>query len=139
MAWGNAPQTYLSRRLRRDQTPAEQALWELLRGRRLAGLKFRRQQPLGPFVADFYCREQQLVVEADGPIHEQRRERDAERDAWLAAQGMWVLHFTNEVIFEHPRRVCVAIVRAAKEHAASLARNLSRVTPPLSGTERGRG
>ncbi|MHB0858108.1 MAG: endonuclease domain-containing protein [Anaerolineae bacterium] len=55
--------------LRKQSTPAEALLWQNLRGRRLAGAKFRRQHPIGPYVADFYCAEQHLVVELDGPVH----------------------------------------------------------------------
>ena len=61
--------TDLARRLRREQTPAEQKLWARLRNRRLAGRKFRRQMPLGKFVADFACYDARLVVELDGGQH----------------------------------------------------------------------
>lgn len=71
-----------ARNLRRRQTPSEAILWELLRGRRLAGKKFLRQHPIrfgwyGEtrfFIADFYCAEAKLVVELDGPIHEFQQE-----------------------------------------------------------------
>ena len=60
--------SFRARELRASSTPAEQALWKLLRDRRLQGIKFRRQSPLGIFVADFYCPELKLVIELDGEI-----------------------------------------------------------------------
>jgi very-short-patch-repair endonuclease len=61
--------TFRARALRRSVTAAEQALWNLLRNRRLDGAKFRRQKPLGPFIVDFYCEAAKLVIEADGAGH----------------------------------------------------------------------
>ena len=103
----------LARAVRLDSTPAERALWALLRDRRLAGLKFRRQQPCGRFVVDFYCKELGLVVEADGPIHLDERARDRERDAWLKSHGLTVLRLSNEDILAHTLRVRLEILRAA--------------------------
>jgi very-short-patch-repair endonuclease len=82
-----------ARALRRASTATERDLWRLLRDRRLEGLKFRRQVPLGPYVLDFVCLRHRLVVEADGPFHDP--DRDAARDAWLAGQGFRVLRFAN--------------------------------------------
>jgi very-short-patch-repair endonuclease len=63
-----------SRTLRRKATPPEQLLWSILRDRRLAGLKFRRQEPIGPYVVDFSCREIKLIVELDGMSHDSEAE-----------------------------------------------------------------
>ncbi|HEV2531185.1 endonuclease domain-containing protein [Phenylobacterium sp.] len=82
--------------LRRNSTATERRLWGLLRAKRLEGLKFRRQVPIGPYVADFLCLRHRLIVEADGPFHE--ADTDAVRDAWLCAQGFRVLRFTNSQI-----------------------------------------
>jgi len=82
-----------ARALRRSAPVAERALWRILRDRRLEALKFRRQLPIGPFVADFACLRHRLIVEVDGPFHE--LERDAARDAWLAQQGFRVLRFST--------------------------------------------
>jgi very-short-patch-repair endonuclease len=125
-------QTYRARQLRRLSTPAEDALWDLLRARRLAGLKFRRQQPLGPYVVDFYCEEAALVVEADGPIHYQRQAYDRARDTFLEKAGLAVLRFTNEQILAKPRSVLRRIVCVAEPRS-------SRVSPPFSLREKGRG
>src|SRR5215218_1078707 len=76
--------------LRKKTTWPEKALWRLLRSRRLAGYKFRRQHCIGSYFLDFYCLEAQVAVESDGfgHGHPERQRRDAERDAYLAAQGI---------------------------------------------------
>jgi very-short-patch-repair endonuclease len=82
-----------ARALRRSAPSNERLLWKLLRSRRLAALKFRRQFPLGSYVVDFVCLRSRLVIELDGPFHDP--EHDAVRDAWLAGQGFRVLRFAN--------------------------------------------
>jgi very-short-patch-repair endonuclease len=85
-----------SRELRRDMTPAERALWACLRDRRLAGWKFRRQQVIDGFIADFYCADAGLVVELDGAVHDRQAAADAERDGILMARRLTVLRVRNE-------------------------------------------
>ena len=85
-----------ARAMRKAMTPAEAALWFALRDRRFRGLKFRRQVPLGPYIADFYCADLGLILEADGDSHDGSRDRG--RDHWLRNQGFRVLHFTNRDI-----------------------------------------
>jgi very-short-patch-repair endonuclease len=92
-------------------------LWTLLRDRRLAGLKFRRQQPLGPFIVDFFCPEVGLVVEVDGESHRGREVYDARRTAALAVAGLVVVRLSNEEVLAHPRR---ALRRIACEVARLL-------------------
>ena len=75
-------------------TEAEHVLWRILRDRRFAGTKFRRQVPIGPYVADFACFNARLIIEADGGQHNESHS-DAVRDAWFAAQGFRVLRFWN--------------------------------------------
>jgi len=87
-------QVTFARRLRQDAPAPERVLWRLLRDRQLEGLKFRRQLPVGRYVADFACLRHRLIIELDGPHHDEGR--DAVRDAWLAAQGFRVLRFKNE-------------------------------------------
>jgi very-short-patch-repair endonuclease len=91
----------LAQDLRKRQTPAERAMWRLLRDRRLRDLKFRRQFQIGPFVADFCCYEIRLLVELDGEVHAQAQPaaRDAERDAFIHGLGFTILRFPNERIF----------------------------------------
>jgi very-short-patch-repair endonuclease len=72
-----------ARGLRKDQTPAEKLLWEYLRLKQLDGFKFRRQQAIGRFIADFICFEKRLIIELDGAVHLSQKERDGERDYYL--------------------------------------------------------
>jgi very-short-patch-repair endonuclease len=87
-----SPRDY-ARGLRRRQTDAERKLWARLRDRRLLGVKFARQVPIGPYVVDFCCRERKLVVELDGGQHAMQKEYDAERTLFLEALGYRVLRF----------------------------------------------
>jgi very-short-patch-repair endonuclease len=98
--------------MRREPSATERLLWKILRDRRLGGLKFRRQVPMGRYVADFVCLRHRLIVEADGPLHD--AERDARRDAWLREQGFRVLRFTNEQIDRGPDLVLSAIAAAVE-------------------------
>ena len=70
-------------------------LWHCLRNRRFGGLKFRRQQPLGPYIADFFCESASLVIELDGHSHDNRVERDVERDQFMQARGLHVVRIQN--------------------------------------------
>jgi very-short-patch-repair endonuclease len=87
-----------AKELRCQMTPAESRLWEALRGMQLEGLRFRRQHPVGRFILDFYCPAPKLVVEVDGGIHADSKERDDERTAYLNAYGYQVLRIRNEEI-----------------------------------------
>ncbi len=79
-------------------TDAEAALWSELRGRRFAGLKFRRQRPIGPYIVDFVCYKPKLVIELDGGQHNEKHlaENDAVRTDWLNARGFKVLRFWDD-------------------------------------------
>ena len=94
----NEKSTTRARTLRREQTSAESKLWACLRNRQLGGVKFSRQVLIGPFFADFCCREAKLVIEIDGVTHETLEEvtRDNRRTVWLEAQGYRVIRFRNE-------------------------------------------
>lgn len=107
-----------ARQLRQQMTDAERLLWRHLRGRQLAGAKFRRQQPVGPYVADFIHFESRLIIEADGGQHNDAP-RDATRDAWLAAQGYRVLRFWNHDILTNIESVMTAVLLALKEARGS--------------------
>ena len=100
--------TARARTLRREATPAERALWEHL-SRSQTGAKFSRQMPVGPFFADFLCRELRLVVELDGFSHDAAPERDARRDAWMAREAFTVLRFTNADVRGNIEGVVTAI------------------------------
>ena len=105
-----------ARSLRRNAPATERFLWKLLRDRKLEGLKFRRQVPVGPFVLDFVCLRHRLVVEADGPFHDPQE--DLARDTWLAAQGFRVLRFSNEEIEIRGWRVIARILAEVEAPAA---------------------
>ena len=92
-------------------TEAEALLWHHLRAHRLNGAKFKRQQALGPYVVDFVNFDARLIIEADGGQHNESR-HEAERDAWLAAQGFSVLRFWNNEMLWNIEGVLVRIVEA---------------------------
>jgi very-short-patch-repair endonuclease len=102
-----------ARRLRHEATPPEQLLWSVLRGRRLAGLKFRRQEPLGQYIVDFVCPEKNLIVELDGSSHEEKRVHDEVRTAWLVSHGYRVLRVLNRDVSEDLEAVARYIAREA--------------------------
>ena len=118
-----------ARDLRWRATNAEAVLWEAIRDRRLGGLKFRRQRPFGPFVVDFVCPEARLVVEVDGPVHDDQDEQDAYRTEFIASYGFRVLRFTNDDVLNRLPTVLDRI------HAAALPDR----TPPLPRTGEGVG
>ena len=102
----------LAQQMREHMTPTEAILWEHLRGNRLAGLKFRRQQVIDGFIADFYCHAVGLVVEVDGPIHNSAY--DAERDRILGVRKLTVLRIKNEQVEENLEAVLEQIKNVAQ-------------------------
>ena len=103
--------TNSARALRRRMTDAELRIWYFLRGRHLVGFKFRRQHPIGPYVVDFVCLEQKLVIELDGGQHASDP-NDLRRDAFLQRNGYRVLRFWNNEALSHTAAVCESILRA---------------------------
>ncbi|HEX9996391.1 MAG TPA: DUF559 domain-containing protein [Abditibacterium sp.] len=104
-----SPQTLRARELRRTQTPAETALWNLLRRHQLAGFQFRRQHPIDRFFADFACSAAKLIVELDGASHHDRIEQDVSRDEHLQSLGWTTLRFSNADLANHPEGVWLTI------------------------------
>ncbi len=104
--------TPIARGLRKRMTEAEHVLWKALRGKRLEGLKFRRQEPIGPFIVDFVCFERKLIVEAEGSqhFHGEQKSKDAERDRWLHEQGFEILRFNNTEIMSSTEGVVLEIL-----------------------------
>jgi very-short-patch-repair endonuclease len=100
--------------LRRQMTEAEWRPWSALRANKLDGLHFRRQQVIDGFIVDFYCHAAELVVEVDGPIHDQQEDYDAERDAILAARGLQVIRVSNEQVMLEFSSVLRSIAAQAK-------------------------
>ena len=101
-----------ARALRANQTEAESRLWQRLRVRQLAGAKFRRQAPVGPYIADFICLAAKLIVEIDGGQHADNAEADAARTAWLEDQGFRVLRFWNNDVLDNTDGVLEEILAA---------------------------
>nr|WP_255325827.1 DUF559 domain-containing protein [Sphingobium sp. 15-1] len=87
--------TARAKSLRNESSPPERLLWQRLRNRQLNGHKFSRQMPLGPYFADFLCRDAKLIIELDGTSHDNSAEYDAKRDAYCRQQGFTVLRFQN--------------------------------------------
>jgi very-short-patch-repair endonuclease len=112
-----------ARKLRREMSLAEVLLWQELR-QRPAGMKFRKQHPAGPYVADFFCHDARLVVEVDGEAHDRgdRPQRDAARDAWFAERRFEVLRIPAQEVLANLEGVVQAIVARATTQ-----------NPPLQG------
>jgi len=107
------PTTARAQTLRAAQTESETKLWHRLRDRRLGGMKFVRQAPIGPYYADFVCRACKLIVEVDGSQHAQSA-YDEQRDASLVARGYRVLRFWNDDVSRALDEVCETIVAATE-------------------------
>ena len=117
-----------ARELRNNATDAERALWRQLRLWQLEGYKFRRQQPLGRFIVDFVCLEKRVVIELDGGQHAEQKEYDAERDAWLRAEGFRVLRFWNNEVLKS--------IEVIKEEILKAVKNTPYLNPPPQGGRR---
>ena len=114
----NRRKTGRARQLRWAQTDAERKLWSRISNRQMAGYKFVRQEPLGPYIADFVCREHRIVVELDGSQHAESQ-HDAARDAYLASLGYQVLRFWNAEVFNALESVLDTILARIEERAHS--------------------
>jgi very-short-patch-repair endonuclease len=97
-----------ARAMRRTPTEAERKLWYALRDRRMQHVKFRRQAPIGPYVADFLCIEHRLIIEADGGRHAGSA-KDIARDTWLARNGYKILRLWNRDILTDRESVLATI------------------------------
>ena len=107
-----------ARQFRRDMTPMEKRLWARLRNRNCEGHKFRRQVPVGRYIADFYCVAARLLVEVDGESHNGTVERDAARDEWLALHGDATLRVTNADVRDNLEGVLVQIAQTCMARQA---------------------
>jgi very-short-patch-repair endonuclease len=126
-----------ARSLRRDSTDSERIIWSALRAHRLNGASFRRQKPIGPYVADFVCQATRLIIEIDGGQHfeAEQQKRDARRDAFLASKGYRVLRFNNYDVMTN-RTGVLETIAAAIDHSPSL--TLPRKRGRGQGSARGR-
>ncbi len=98
-----------ARQLRERQTKAESLLWSVLRAKQLCGLKFRRQHPIPPYVADFACVARKIVVELDGGYHDYQYQYDVSRQRFLELQGWKVIRFLNEDVVNDVEAVAVSL------------------------------
>jgi very-short-patch-repair endonuclease len=108
------PTLKFAKKLRKDMTEAEGKLWSALRSRRFENFKFRRQVPIGKYIADFVCLERRLIVEVDGSQHEDS-DNDKVRDNWLKSQDFHVLRFRNHDIYVALDGTLLAILDALND------------------------
>ena len=129
----------LAQRLRANVTEAEQKTWYMIRNRRILGAKFRRQQPIGPYVVDFFCTEFGLIIEIDGSQHAQEQaDYDRARTRWLESKGYKVIRFWNNDVLLEPRSVADAIYHALLDRGAReppQSGPVGRAAPPQGGSE----
>ena len=116
-------------------THAEKKLWQVLRGKQLDGLYFRRQHAVGTYILDFVCTQEKLVIEVDGGSHLEQEEYDKERTRWLEEEkGYRVIRFTNDDVLRNINEVVEAIRDAVKgPHLISPARGGGTSSPPVNG------
>ena len=117
-----------ARDLRHRGTLPERLLWGILRDRRLGGLKFRRQTPIGPYVVDYYCAEARIVVELDGRSHDGRLQQDIERQRYIEARRLRVVRVANDEVLADVSLVGEGLLRACAAGG----------TGALSGAQTGR-
>ncbi|MBR1484959.1 MAG: DUF559 domain-containing protein [Prevotella sp.] len=121
--------------LRNHSTPAEAALWRLLKGSQVGGFKFRRQHGIGPYIMDFYCPTLRLCIELDGSVHHYygAYEHDEERTRFLNRNGITVMRFENKVVWQNMNGIAEEILRFARERLATPAPPPGKVPPPPAG------
>jgi very-short-patch-repair endonuclease len=125
-----------ARTLRRDMTDAERVLWNIIKGKNLQGWKFRRQQPLGAYIADFYCAQARLIIEVDGGQHMDRENHDSQCDAWLATAGYRVMRFWNHEVLANPEGVVQRIMEMLDApHDSAIAFGSASSPPPQGGSK----
>jgi very-short-patch-repair endonuclease len=113
--------TSRARSLRANMTDAERKLWYAFRDRRFADFKFRRQVPIGPFIADFICYDARVVIEVDGSQHADSSS-DARRDRWFAANGFLVLRFWNNDVLKNREGVLISVLETLHQRTPHPAR-----------------
>ena len=123
--------------LRESQTNAEGLLWHYLRDKQLAGYKFRRQQPIGPYIVDFACMPKKLLIELDGGQHAEQHTYDKKRDEFLREKGYKILRFWNNDVFENCFGVLESIRAAVQDPPPqqSAPNGLTTATPPQGGSD----
>jgi very-short-patch-repair endonuclease len=128
-----------ARELRQQSTDAEKKLWQHLRNRQLDGIKFRRQAPIGPYIADFAAVEALLIVELDAGQHSMRTNSDEKRTAWLKGHGYRVVRFWNNDVLANPEGVVEVIQRFLRDGGRPSPTHCFAMGPPSPASKRGRG
>jgi very-short-patch-repair endonuclease len=125
----------IAKDLRKNATEPERRLWSLLRGKQMAYLRFRRQQPIGPYIVDFYCSAVRLVIELDGSQHgtNEAVAYDTARTKWLEERGYRVLRIANADLLRNSEDALEAIWSAVKNSGLPLPEPPKAVRPSLKG------
>ena len=108
--------TSMARGLRKRSTDSERRLWKHLQARRMRGLKFRRQEPIGRYIVDFVCYEAHLVIELDGACHASKLDDDRLRDSWLEEQGFRVIRVLDNEVLINTQGVLEVIDKDCQDH-----------------------
>ena len=116
----------LARELRKNSTLAEVLLWKQLKGRKLGGLQFARQKPIGEYIVDFFCPRLRLVIEIDGESHDNRQQKDAVRQKYLESLGLRVVRFLDRDV----KKDIQAVIKQL-EQEISIIEN-EKTQPPVS-------
>ena len=108
----------LAKNLRRQSTDTERVLWSYLRAKRMGGIKFKRQQPIGNYIVDFVCFERKIIIELDGGHHAQEDQllKDSERDRWFKKQGYETLRFWDNDVLKNVKLVLDVIWDKCLKH-----------------------
>jgi very-short-patch-repair endonuclease len=125
-----------ARRLRRSMTGVELMLWSRLRRQQLEGHRFRRQAPIGPYIADFACFQARLLIEIDGPSHDDRVEYDRRRTAWLVRGGFRVLRFAADDVLSRLDDVLETILWELDDSAGPPSPGTAGDSPDFAGERR---
>ncbi len=127
-----------AKNLRQTGTPTEEIMWKRLRNRQVQGLKFRRQQPIGPYIVDFYCAEINLIIEIDGDVHciPSQVTIDQQRQQFLLSRGYTILRFTTNEVLKNIEGILELLVSYPSPHPYGSALQASPTAAPLPQGER---
>ncbi|MEC4672670.1 MAG: DNA-3-methyladenine glycosylase [Nitrospirota bacterium] len=125
---GKSTNLLLTRHLRSAMTPAESRLWSHLRSKQFHAFKFRRQHGIGPFIVEFFCPQQRLVVEVDGDVHAEpiNLKREAEREEYLRSLGLLIVRYTNDEVLNNLEGVIENLLGIISKDSTSPSPSLQR-------------
>ncbi|MBV6627479.1 MAG: endonuclease domain-containing protein [Rivularia sp. (in: Bacteria)] len=125
----------IARQFRKNPTPSEAILWQALRNRQLEGRKFRRQQPIGNFIVDFFCGSERLIVEVDGKIHESQKDLDQQRQQLLESLGLRFVRISSELVETNLPAALEVIRQAFSPHPPTPSPNLGEGEQEIKNNE----